>query len=412
MPGKAKYKSPSGTTVSFDYEDLEHSVSLKKGVFEKASGNGTYVQDNGITGGRFPMSCIFTGQGREQNTKAFISSLCESGTGVLTHPAYTKQLTVKPVGDVKCSNKFVSGIGEIVIEIEFYETISLSPSAGKTGSIFDEHADAAANDFARKVKLNTVTDMAAFKNRVSAMTKRFKAAMKKPSEYVSSVSKKMDAVSDSINRGIDVLIGDPLALARQCQILIGQPRREAKGISAKLRAYTNLAAYIFTGTITEPGRYFNDTINEFHLNKLTAQSIVSNAAELSKETSELVTRADHFRQAQSSIALMEAYQEWHDRNYAVIESITVNESDSDTGDGIEELWELIRDATNHLLEEADKAKTVIEIELYGDRTPLDLCFELYGTTLFEVFDSFVDTNQIVGDEFFLIPKGRKIVYYL
>lgn len=411
MPKKGKYKSPTGTTISFDFEDLDHSVSLKKGVFEKASGSGTYVQDNGITGGRFPIACIFHGRGYEKNARAFVSSVVEPGTGILYHPAYEKELYVKPVGDVKRSDKFVSGIGEIVIEVEFYETIPLRSGSGAgSGSVFEDHMDAAANEFARKVKISSVSDAVSFKNRVSRMTARVKTAMKKASTPISKVSKEMDAISDSINRGIDVVIGDPLALARQCQILIGAPRREANNINAKLRAYTELANNIFVGTITEPGRYFNDTINQFHLDKLTAQSIAANFAEISKDTSELVTRSDYFRQAESSISLLESYQEWHDRNYAVIESIYVDESNTDTGDGIVELHKLTEGACGKLLSDADKAKTLIEIELYGDRTPIDLCFELYGTTGFEAFDNFIDMNQIVGDEYFLIPKGRKIVY--
>jgi hypothetical protein len=412
-PQKARYKSPTGKKSTFDYEDLEHSFYIKSGVFENAVGNGTYIQSNGVTGFRAPMTCIFHGKGFDKAAKYFMASLAEPGVGVLYHPVYDKEIYVKPVGDISREDRFISGAGQAFVTVQFYETSTLVSSKKDTmGSIFDELSSVTAADFEKKAVLTDSVDRESFKNRVTRMTKTMAAAMKKASGTVSKATSAIENTGDSIARGIDVLLGSPLALARQCQILAGEPRRQNDRIIDKISAYNNLAQDIFSSTIEEPNRYSKDFINQFHLDRLMAQSIIANTAMLSVNTSEYRVRSDYYSQALSLVSIMDDYQAWHDANYAAVVTDEIEISESDTGDGIAEMLDLIRSACEYLIRNADQAKTKVSIHTATESTPLDLCYELNGTNEWSTFDEFIRVNAIVGDEYFLIPKGREIVYFV
>lgn len=412
-PQKAKYKSPTGRISTFDYEDLEHSFTSKSGVFENASGNGTYVQGNGVTGIRAPMACIFHGNGYDKAAKYFMASLSEPGVGVLYHPVYDKEIYVKAVGDIVRSDQLLSGRGQVTVTVQFYETAPLK--VGKksdVGSVFDEMFEVVAADFAAKAKLDDAPSRESFKNRINRMLATVKNALKKASGTISKANSAIDGTADSMARGIDIIVGEPLALARQTQILIGEPMRQKDRIKDKLAAYRNLAGDIFSQTLEEPNKYSSDYINQFHMDNVIARSIIANSAMLAMETGDYVSRSDYFNQAISLIQLADDYQEWNDANYAAIVGDEIDESEQDTGNGLYELLELVRFSSAFLLENADQTKTKVSIRTISERTPIDLCYQLYGTAEFDTLDMFVMTNEIVGDEMFLIPTGREIVYFV
>ena len=58
------------------------------------------------------------------------------------------------------------------------------------------------------------------------------------------VQKQFNAVNDSINNSIDVLVSQPLTLAFQTIILLQSPSRADAAISDRLTAYENLSQLI------------------------------------------------------------------------------------------------------------------------------------------------------------------------
>jgi prophage DNA circulation protein len=250
FPKKGQYKGPSGRVSKFDFEDVESSISTKAVAFESASGDGTYIQPNGITGGRFPMNCCFHGTGHKERADAFTASLLESGVGLLTHPSYSRNIYVVPVGEINRSDPFVSGSGQTIISVQFYETtgIKIGDSKGLP-QLYESFAESAALDFERSTKLSDPVDQASFKNRVRQITKTVSTALKKASGAVAKVNHAIEDTGDAINRGMDTMVGQPLALARQCQMLVSEPRRQKNLTFSKLDAYNNLAADIFARSV-------------------------------------------------------------------------------------------------------------------------------------------------------------------
>lgn len=413
-PGKGVYKSPSGNKIPFDYGDVESSIDTKAAVFENAAGDGTYVQPNKHTSLRAPITAIFHGDGFEKKGDAFVGALLEDGVGVLTHPDYTVPINVVPVGEIRRRHAFVSGDNQLLITVQFFETTGLLiGSVDALPQLFDSFIDASAVDFSDKTLLDDAADRQSFLNKVSNVAKNIQMVMTIASQGLSGATQRIDDAGASIDRGLDMLVGQPLALARQTQLLIGEPRRQNDGVKSKQDGYKNLAASIFLGIAEEPSKYSNDRVNNFQMDKMAVQAIVANSAMLATEGSgEYITKADYILAAEALEQLLYDYQAWSDDNYTNLASTAISQGATDTGGGMMELNDIVGYALSDLITKSFSAKTEMSMELAGDQTPIDLCYDLYGTTEFETMDLFLYTNKIQGDEHFLIPKGREIVWYV
>lgn len=411
-PGKARYTSPKGRQFEFDFEDLASSYDSKAAVFENAGGNGTYVQPNGHTSGRFPMACIFTSPRSDESARAFMGSLLEGGVGVLSHPQYRTPIRVVPVGTIERADAYVTAAGNVVVIVTFYETTGLriGASAGLPQS-FDDLMSASAEGFAAGLDLGD--ESVTFATKVKAAVRTVKSTMAKASRVARVVTLGSDAIGDSITRGMDVLIGQPLTMAFQLQQLVGEPARVSDLARAKLEGYAALAAYIFGRPTAALSTYNRDSINEHHLNQLLAKAAVGNSAKLAASALEQYrSRSELVLEAARLGDMQDAFQTWSDTNFAALAGSGVDASTADIGSGSADQASLVASAMGALIHASFGAKTQMVKELENERTPLDLCYELLGTTSFDVLDVFYQTNDFGGDEHFLIPKGRRIVWYV
>jgi prophage DNA circulation protein len=409
----AQYKSPSGQVVPFDYEDIESNVDTKAAVFETALGNGTYVQPNGHTSGRFPMACFFSGENYEDKADAFLSAVLETGEGILSHPIHS-DINVVPVGTVVRADNLVTAGNQVVYTLTFFETTGLQIGEQRgLKQVFDSLIQASSVDFSQKVQIeNDPVDKGAFRARLESTLNVMRKRLKDASGAVAKVNQAIEDTGDSINRGLDMLIGEPLTLARQIQMLIGEPRRQNNAVQAKIDGYLDLSADIFQASLAEPGKYSRDSANNFHFNKMRAQAIVANTAMVISDSTEFLTRSQYIAASDTLDALLDAYQVWHDDNFESLETAYIDPTNIDTGDGISELYELVLSVCSDMITKSFNAKIEYRMQLASDRTPIDLCYELYGTSSNETMDLFLASNGITGDEHFLIPKGREIVAYL
>ena len=85
---EAAYNSPSGARFTFDYENVSQSIEKKTTSFDFPDANGTYIQDLGNTGRRYPLRMFFWGNDYDQEVEAFEAALLERGIGKLEHPIY------------------------------------------------------------------------------------------------------------------------------------------------------------------------------------------------------------------------------------------------------------------------------------------------------------------------------------
>lgn len=406
---ESKFVSLSGVDVPFVYLDLRALFPKKTAVFQSATGDGAYIQDNGLGGFRFPMMLMFTGGDHDVKANIAVQALLERGEGTLYHPIFGP-ITVIAGGEIEYVSNLVSEANQTSIIVEFFETTGLQiGNLPPFDSVLDFFEEASADSFAEKLDLTDPADEANFTDRVQKTVGNIKVALSNISTGISDAQANIDDTADSISRGIDTLVGDPLMLARQMQRLIASPARIGTNLRSKLDAYGNLARSIFGSGDPKPTGYDFQAQNGFQLNVMTAANCLSSAAQAAADN-DLTTKQELIDSAALLLQLADEFSTWKDGGFKAITDDTI--ISADTGDGWGDLYDLIGMAASNLIAQSFASATEYKITTDYEAAAADWCFQFYKSVKNDVLWKFANSNNLGGDELLTIPYGRELVYYV
>ncbi len=411
---EAAYTSPSGIRQPFIYENVTQVWDKKTEGFNFPDADGTFVQDNGRSGRRFPLRVIFSGGDHDTEAEAFDALLVERGTGTLDHPMYGTVLVV-PFGAITRRDDLKTAANQTIFEVTFWETIDLvyptaqtDPASAVLASV-EEYNEAAAEELADGLSLDTAVERVTSKNQVLALVDTVKSGLQAVADITEEVQKEFDAIVDSITNGIDLLVGAPVALALQVTQMIQAPGRALASIKSKIDAYQNLITRIVSGapgSPTSPGDEgepaLAETTNALRTADLYASSYVTGSI-VSTVNNQFFSKTEALEAAQEVLAQLDAVVVWRDANFEALEEI-------DTGGSYQKLQEAVALTAGFLVEISFTLKTERRIVLDRDRTMIDLVAQLYGAVDSEL-DFFITSNDLSGSEILELPAGRRIVYY-
>lgn len=406
---EAAIVSPLGVRTVFDFEDVSKTLDKNGASFDFPDANGTYVQGLGHSGWRYPLRIFFWGDDYDQQADTFETAFLESGIFILEHPMYGVIDTV-PLGTFTRRDDLKTAANQAVFEFVLFETIGLVyPSAQEDPgsavlSAVSEYNDAAALEFSDITSLDTAVEKATLKGSFLAFLDRTKSGLQSVADVQEDVQTQFNAITDSINQGIDVLISDPLTLAFQTVLMIQAPARAAANIKARLSAYSDLASAIISGDGANVSPGLDSTnANEFHTRDLYASTYVSGSI-LSVVNTTFENKPDAIAAAEAILQQFEDIQAWRDTNFDSLEEI-------DEGVAYQQLQEAVAIAAGFLVEISFTLKQERRLVLESPRNFVELVAELYGETD-DKFDFFITSNNLTGSEIIEIPRGREIVYYI
>lgn len=406
---EAAYTSPGGTRLTFGYENVRKAVDKKTTGFEFPDADGTFVQDLGHSGRRYPLRIFFWGDDYDQEAEAFEVALLERGTGKLEHPIYGT-VDVVPFGTITRRDDLKTGANQAVIEVTFWETIGLIYPAAQTDpasavlSAVDDYNAAVSEEFNDVTSLDSAVEQATFKNSYQALLDNASSGLQAIADVQDDVRSQFDAIVDSINQGIDILVAQPLTLAFQTTQLIQSPARALANIEARLDAYGNLATSIISGdgAVSTPGNDSSNS-NEFHTNDLYASTYVTGSV-VSVVNNQFITKTEALQAAEVVLTQLEDVTNWRDENFKSLAEV-------DTGAAYQKLQEAVALTAGFLVEISFSLKQERSIVLDRNRTTVDLAAELYGS-VDDQLDFLINSNDLSGSEILELPKGREIVYYI
>lgn len=397
---EAAYTPPNGTRLTFQYEDVGRLGTVKGTVFEFADADGSFVQDMGRTGRRYPLRVIFSGAECDTQATAFEDALNVRGAGTLEHPVYGPQLVV-PFGDLARRDDLVTAANQAVIEVTFLETNSLiypSPTADTAGvlaGLAQAAEDAQAAQFGAGFLGATSTALADLKARYNAALNTAESIIRPVADTVSGTQRAFDQIQASINRGIDVLIGQPLTLAYQTIQLIKTPARISAQVGARLDAYGNLFTQYTSGRPVNRTALYNGDLYA---------STTATAAATAAFNTTYTKRPDAVVAAEQILARLDTLAEWRDTAFAEFGEV-------DDGTVWQTTQELLATVAGALVDQSFDLAAERSVVLSRDRSIVELCFELYGT-VDDKLDQLIDDNDLSGDEIIEVPRGRRVVYYV
>jgi hypothetical protein len=415
---EAAYTSPGGERMTFLYGDVSTEVETRTAAFEFPNVDGAYVQHNGVSARRYPLTCVFSGPDCDLDAERFLGLLLEPGQGVLEHPMYGRR-DVVPFGQITRRDDLVSAANQSIIEVVFWATLgAVYPSTGLSANL--EVIDAArraspalASDFENAMDLATEARRQNEKLTVRDALRNISSSLQSAADATESVSREFRDLQSEINFGIDVLIGQPLLLAQQLINLATLPSRALAGIVSRLEGYGNLLGRMIasspdsasSGGVAAPvlARLYIRTSNEFHTADLVAGAAVLGSVSSVVET-QFTAKPQALEAAEVIIAQEAALTEWRDARHDDLEQI-------DTGEAYQALQETVALAIGYLVEISFSLVPERAIVLDRPRGLVELCAELYGSVSDERLDFLIGTNHLTGREILELPRGRRVVYY-
>lgn len=411
---EAVYESPSGIRTPFIFEDVSLEFDKKTTAFQFPDADGTYIQDLGRTGYRYPFRLIFSGEDYDLEADVFLQALSEVGAGRLEHPIYG-QVDVVPFGKVTRRDDLKTRANQAVFDLAFFETTGLvyptqqlDPSS-EIQSALDRFAAAQSDTFANASSLDTVSERATVKGQYEALLGSASSGLAAIASTQDDVGRLFNTINDSINLGIDVLIAEPLTLAFQTSQLIQTPGRALSSIQARLDAYQNLAGDIISGPAITPNPSDSDDPSKINNTLLTADLYASNyvaGTVVSAINTQFTTKPEAILAAELVLQLFTDVNAWRDENFQALSQI-------DTGGAYQQLQSAVALTAGFLVDLSFSLKQERRIKLDRPRNALELVAELYQETVDENLDFFIKSNSLNGDEILIeIPQGREIVYYV
>lgn len=405
----AAYTSPSGVRLAFLYEDvaIEFQKHTTEFVFPDVSGS--FVQDLGRSGRRFPLRVIFSGENYDTVADVFGAMLAERGFGILEHPIYG-QHTVVPFGRVRREDRLKTAGNQAIFTVVFYETLELlfpfetgSP-VDATNAAVEAYLVAGSEVFASGVNFEKVVDQQSLLDRFVATTKQIQGGMQSIVDKVSGVKRQFNRVATAIESTAETLIGGPLAIASQLSQMAQIPARVAGSISSQIDSYGTLLQRI-TGVppSIKGGDDDAQPANNFYSDDLAATNMLMGAVSAAANN-EFETRTEAQEAADAILALCDELTAWRDERLTTLELI-------DTGESHQHVVAAVANISGFLIEMSFTLKQERSIILSEPRTPLDVEGFIYQTAG-ENLDRLIATNDLVGTQILEIPAGFEVIYHV
>lgn len=406
---EAAYTSPSGTRLSFDYEDVRRTVEKKTTAFNFPDANGTYVQDLGHAGRQYPLRVFFWGDDCDIDADVFEDLLLETGIGKLEHPIYGT-IDVVPFGSITRRDDLKSAANQAVIEVTFWETIGVIYPTVQTDpgsevlAAVSSFNESAASQLDETINITKAVESSSFKSNYQSLLDGVKSGLQAVADAQSNVQQAFNSVYSSINDGLNTLIGTPLDLAFQTTLLIQAPARALTSITSRLNAYRNLATALISGegAVVSPG-YDNRPSNAYHTRDLYASAYVTGSI-VSVINNQFETKTDALNAAAEILDQFDQVAAWRDNNYESLLEI-------DTGSAYQQLQRSVALTAGFLVYISFSLKQERRLILDRARTIIDLVAELYGS-IDDQLDFFIASNSLTGSEILELPAGREVVYYV
>lgn len=401
--------SPLGSSFTLQFDELSRTLNKKVQISEIPDEDSADIEDLGNAAIRFPMSLYISGQDYDQTADLFFSALSEKGPAVLEHPRYGNFEVL--VLSVKQKEDFTDNVGRAIFDIEFVKfsevnfpksSDSNQSKANEAGNLAD---DTGAENFAEKSKLEKQGAINVLKDALKVIDAAADQFLAPLAALNDSINKEFTSLQRVINNTLDSLIGDPILLAgaytKLFKSIVSLPGKTVE----KLNGYKGMLQTVLgMSTPQANDESLNIAETRQYMGVAISGAIAQGMFFSDFDTKESIIETIESINFQYGLILagLEADQVFFENN-------NIGDSFVIDSDLFNFLKSIIQATNDFLLAKSFELKTKKIITLITDRSPLELCYELYGSISF--LDFFILSNNLSNDEFFIIPAGFEVVVY-
>lgn len=417
----AQYISPSGKLFEFRYsEGFEKNFSHKVGEFQFSDLKGSYFQDNDITSDGLPFRCHFAGPDYDLDANDFEEALREKGHAFLLHPVYGTKL-VQPITIRRSDNpQGRGGIGSF--DIQFQETIELQPNqtteynVEKAGDEKDEMNLQAALQFAENIINDTQNKITEIKSTIRSKINLAKDIMEKVAFLNEEIANSFTVGVNDMLDNLDTIIEEPFNFAQQMQNVFQQPILATEARLTRLDAYKDMIESMLqldgTGNSLLAARTVNDVLrNDVVIAEVFASAAMA-AIIYSSSLSEYQNRKDAF----DSISIINTNFDLMSNTLDVIQGKFTGELLFDQYFSRSLSFSVSRTFQQSVNADIQRRSLDLKIEkritLKKNTHYLTLCAENYNSIENDILEFFENTNNMTGDDYYILRKGREVILYI
>jgi hypothetical protein len=419
-----KFVSPEGNEFEAFWQQSDHNIDKKLGIFDYPLVRGTVVQDLEASSDRYSIPFGFAGQDHDQEAFRFILSCRERGQWSVTHPT-EGFLGLQLISITKLDRPIAEGNitrfnSEWVEPIDETSLQTASELAGLVGNRFNDLNIGAADQFLKNLRSQTASQLFSIQQAVSKVTTAVNKVLGPVAAFNDAVFSAQLAIQRGIQETLTATIFEPLSLAGQLQNLIQLPGRAIQDIGSRLSSYGTLAAELFGLSPEQPTV---DGRNTVAVQELSLSAIVGSNAEIAVTgPSQPDTPAEGGLQSRAQV--IEIAEDLRNRFLGITENLDLtqklfNDIDIDLqyfsqSETFNIALQLTTTAQQYMLLAAYDLSVERRFTLEKPKTPLQIVGEEYGSfgaQNDDLIDLFISSNKLRGTEILFLPAGREILVY-
>lgn len=418
-----KFVSPEGNEFEAFFQQSDHTVPKKLGIFSYPLVRGNVVQDLEANSDTYTIPFGFAGQDHDQKAFRFILACRERGQWSVTHPTEgflgLQLITItkldRPVSEGNVT-RFTSEWIEPIDETSLQTAAEL---AGLVGNRFNDLNIGAADQFVKNIRSQTTSEIFSIQQAVKRVTNAVDTVL----GPIAATNDAIFSAQLSIQRGIqetfDAAIFEPLSLVGQMQNLIQNPARALQDIKSRLSAYKDLASELFGLTPTQPTVHGKNTTS---VQELSLSAILASNAEI-VVTGPQKPEVPVAGAIQSRSQAIEFALDLRDRFIGITDvldesQILFEDNDIDfqyfsQTETFNTAAQLTSIGQQYLLTAAYDLSVERRFTLIKPKTPLQIVGEEYKSfgDNDNLIDLFISSNNLRGTEILFLPAGKEVVVY-
>ncbi|NIZ41350.1 DNA circularization N-terminal domain-containing protein (plasmid) [Entomospira entomophila] len=410
---QAKYTSPSGNEVAFHWKDVKRSVDHATATGDYPQYNGGDTLDLGHTIEQYPLECLFFGKSYQADADAFFDALKEMGFGILDHPRWGR-ISVIPTA-ISQSEDYVDGIGRSIIEVTF---ISAGEEVAPHTLAIDKMQ---LEQTLQEAELSLTVQIELSTPSPSALVS-FQASLLSPLEKMHSIMAKgwrlagsWQASFTNLDISISAVLNAPSQMMNIMKAFLSPIKSVAQG--ERLQFIQQLSHLIQSqeaeDTHSASHTPYTESDNEAQKaqrsgNLFTQTLLTQTALAMAFETNEsLVTREESQALLLHIQKLEQAYFQAIQHQYSRV-SMHSDAMNVPLAFAMQRSFQMTKEA---IMVQMSQLRLQLEKRLAHAMSLYDAMYLLYGSVNEAEMLQFISMNNLQDDEIFLLPAGRKIVYY-
>lgn len=407
-----RFVSPSGIEFNMLFDDLSRGGGKKASVNEILDSDDSVTQDQGNIATRYPVTIYFAEPDYDEVADDFFEALSEryslENPGIFYNPRWGS-IQVFPLSWEQ-KEQFVNGAGRAVFTVDF---VRIYPY-----SIFQRELKSQENIVNKQNELLILTQLAELSLALASVRASVSDVLDNTLGRVSEVIKDLltlqtdlidtvSSIQDTALSLLDDIANNSILVMGNVQLILQQPAKIIDTTMNKINSYSDMV-----DSLIEDYKGQSSIIPETRKNTaIIAQHLIGFAC-ISQAISALYTE---YETRENAINAIEKISYSYEAFLELMDYLKVTGNSEVSFSGNHDFLSIVetieKDIIFYLLEKSFSLSGLRKITLNKDDNIVSLCYRYYKNVNSETIEKFIVANNIVMNEFILIPAGRQLVFY-